>query len=123
MAALDTPDVTAIFKWVVGGGGTALLAVVLAAPERLQIPLIAAIAFVGGLAVLADAITRNGRAKMAAAVTTANFAAELRHADLEMPHAGAVLEPIAELPDSKPPIISEEPSQPAKRKAPRANQA
>lgn len=121
MAALDTPDVTAIFKWVVGGGGTALLAVIVAAPERLQIPLIAAIAGVGAAAVIADAVTRNGRAKMAAAITTANFASELRHADLEMPHSGADLLETAPVPTGPAPIEPSEPSQP-KRK-PRASQA
>lgn len=117
--ALDTPDVTPGAKGGAIATAATALAIILAAPERLQVVLI----IVAGACYAAylghDAWIRGRRAEVSAAVTTANFSAELAHADGEMPHSGPTIgtDPI---PVGAAPIIPEEPSQPKRRRASQA---
>lgn len=96
--ALDTPNTTTA-QYVAYATAALTAIVVLFKLDVSDVQQGAAITLLG--AVLAafhlysDAKIRNGRATMAAAITTANFAAELRHADLEMPHFGTVIPPAA----------------------------
>lgn len=68
---LATPDITNAQIVSVVGALTTIMGVILAAPERLQIPLIAAIALIAAVWIIADVYLRGKRATAVATIQAA----------------------------------------------------
>lgn len=59
---MKTPDITPAQTGALTAALVAVIAAIQAAPERVQVPLVAAVAFVAAAWIVGDAVVRHGRA-------------------------------------------------------------
>lgn len=83
---MKTPDVTPAQTGALTAAVAAVVATVQAAPERLQVPLLAAIALVAAAWIVSDALVRRGRAGIEAARVSATSTLPADSADQAVPH-------------------------------------